>query len=222
MEVSVVIPVYNEKKYIGKCLESLKNQKEAADEIIVVDNNCTDNTANIARKFGATVVKEKKQGVIFARNKGFNSTRCSIIARIDADSIVPKNWIKKIKANFARKNIDALTGPVSFYDFPLKTPFFANLFLDSMKLVHGQKETLIGPNMAITKKVWHKVKNRVCLNDRKVHEDIDLAIHIQKIGGKIDCDKSLIVSASARRIKSNPASFFLEYPLRLLKTLKTH
>ena len=51
MKVSVVIPVYNEEKYIKNCLESLMKQEEKPDEIIVVDNNCTDETINIVKKY---------------------------------------------------------------------------------------------------------------------------------------------------------------------------
>ena len=76
--------------------------------------------------------------------------------------------------------------------------------------------------MIITKKIWEQVKNKVCLNDKKVHEDIDLGIHIVKIGGIIGLDSSLIMQVSGRRIPSNPLSFFIEYPVRLVKTLLTH
>jgi len=80
----------------------------------------------------------------------------------------------------------------------------------------------MGPNMIITKEIWQKVKDKVCLDNKKVHEDIDLAIHILKTGGKIKRDDSLIVKASGRRIKTNPFSFFIEYPLRCLKMLLNH
>ena len=53
-------------------------------------------------------------------------------------------------------------------------------------------------------------------------EDIDLSIHIHKVGGRILIDKSLIVAVSGRRIVGNPASFFIEYPCRLIKTLKNN
>ena len=50
MKVSVVIPAYNEEKYIGRCLDSLVAQKTKYEfEVIVVDNNSTDNTRTIAR-----------------------------------------------------------------------------------------------------------------------------------------------------------------------------
>ena len=103
MKVSVVIPAFNEEKYIGKCLKSVVNQIMPADEIIVVNNNCTDKTEVIAKKFGARIVKEKVQGMTPARNRGFNSVKYEIIARTDADTVVPKDWIKIIKNNFKKR-----------------------------------------------------------------------------------------------------------------------
>lgn len=222
MKVSVVIPVYNEEKYIEKCLLSLKNQVEKPDEIIVVDNNCTDKTIDIARKFNVLIIRESRQGITYARNCGFNHAKGTIIARCDADVILPPDWIKKIKENFKKNNIDALTGPLVFYDLILPTPLYAEIFFWFMKLIQKGKETLIGPNMILSKKIWDKVKNDVCLDNNKVHEDIDLTIHINKIGGIIKRDNGLIVNASGRRIKHNPLSFFVEYPIRWLIMLRNH
>jgi len=261
MKVSVVVPAYNEEKYIKKCLFSLTNQIVPADEIIIVDNNCRDKTIEIAKKFKVRIVKEKTQGMIPARNRGFNSTRYEIIARCDADVIVPKDWIKRIKKNFENeaprphgqgsfsqassgaeslrsknaslthgltpgvfakgdKKIDALTGPVTFTDLFRKetssTP--SKIYLESLRAFSRGKRHLIGPNMALRKDIWNKVKNIVNLDDKKVHEDIDLSLNIAKVKGKIGYDPKLIVGISARRLKKHPESFFLEYPIRMVKT----
>ncbi len=222
MKLSIVVPVFNEEKYISSCLDSLQNQKVKPDEIIIVDNNCTDKTIQIAKKHKTTIIKEKKQGMIYARNAGFNFAHGDILARCDADTILPKNWIKKIKENFKDNKTDALACMVMFYDHWLlkKSDFFTKLYFKLMKLLF-KHETLAGPGMALTKKVWEKVKNEVCLDDKKVHEDIDLSIHIAKYG-QIKFDPNLITYASARRIKNNPLSFFIEYPIRLIRTINTH
>ena len=75
--------------------------------------------------------------------------------------------------------------------------------------------------MAVRKNVWEKIRNEVCLDDKKVHEDIDLSIHIKKYGN-IFLNKNVIVKISGRRIRYNLLSFFVEYPLRLIKMLKSH
>jgi glycosyltransferase involved in cell wall biosynthesis len=68
--ISVIIPAFNEEEFLGNCLLSLKKQDFKDFEIIVVDNNSTDKTGEIAKKFGVILVSEKNQGVAFARNIG--------------------------------------------------------------------------------------------------------------------------------------------------------
>lgn len=224
MKVSAVVIVYNEEKYIAGCLESLVNQTEKPDEIIVVDNNCTDNTIEIAKKFARVrIVKEKKQGMIYARNTGFDSAKYDLIVRCDADARVPKDWIKKIKKEFKNKKIDALNGPIIFDGLPY--PEILKLISDFHNTAGRSMythELLNGPNMSLTKKIWKKVKGKVCLLDRDVHEDMDLAIHINQVGGKIGFSKDLAINVSGRRMKNNPVSFFGEYPWRILKTRYKH
>lgn len=222
MTISVVIPAHNEEEFLEMCLKSVINQVEKADEIIVVDNNSTDKTAEIARKYKVKLVSETKQGISYARNKGFNSAKSDIIARCDADVKVPKDWIKKIKANFENHKIDALSGIASFFDDPLNTNITTKQYMDLMRVMLNGKETMIGPNMALTKEIWNKVKDGVCLDNKLVHEDMDLAIHIAKVGGKIRRDNSLVVEVSARRWLNNPRSGFIEYPARVIKTLRNH
>ncbi|MBI2622775.1 MAG: glycosyltransferase family 2 protein, partial [Candidatus Levybacteria bacterium] len=153
LRVSVVIPAYNEERYIKQCLKSLMAQEVLPDEIIVVDNNCTDKTIKICKEFPVKVIQERRQGMIFARNSGFNSAKYKIIARTDADAILPKDWIKKIKHNFFTNEIDALGGSLSFYDLPLNLKFFWRVFVFIVgKVLKGN--VLIGPNMAITKNTW--------------------------------------------------------------------
>jgi glycosyltransferase involved in cell wall biosynthesis len=226
MKISVVIPVFNEEKYIKNCLTCLSNQIVKAEEIIIIDNNCTDQTIDIAKQFNnqlpLKIIKEKKQGIIAARNRGFEYATGDILVRTDADTKQPKNWLEIIKKNFLNsKNIDALTGTVIFYDLPLKSTFYTKVLLFGFKLLTGTLP-LWGPGMAISGKAWKKIKNEVCLNDEKVHEDFDIAIHLHKNHFKIGYDPKFISYASGRRIKNNPFSFFGEYPIRLIKMIASH
>lgn len=76
----------------------------------------------------------------------------------------------------------------------------------------------MGPQMSLTNDIWQKVRDIVSLDDKKVHEDLDLSLKITKVGGIIGYDRKLIVKGSARRMKKHPESFFLEYPVRVVKT----
>lgn len=221
ISITVIIPAYNEEKTIAKCLTSVLRQKVKADEIVVVNNNSTDKTVEIAKSFSVRVIDEKKQGMISARNAGFDYVKSDIIARTDADSMVPQNWIAKIKELFLQRDVLAVSGPAYFFDLPgtVKLSYLSSRLL--FKLVEKRIKTdcLFGPNMALRKSAWEKVRKEVCTTDALVHEDIDLAIHLSKYG-KIKFDSKLIIATSARRWKK-PYSY-LEYSYRLAKMLRKH
>ncbi len=222
MKTSIVIPAYNEESYLPDCLSNLLSQKEKPYEIIVVDNASKDKTSQIAKKFGVKVVLEKRQGTSFARNKGFNIAKGEIIARVDADTKPPRDWLFNIKRHLkSNPKTFALTGPIIFYDLPFKTTLFSKAYLKASKLISGFYY-LLGPNMVLKKDAWEKVKDEVCLDDSKVHEDIDLSIHLAKKGIEIAYDPKIINYISGRRIKYKPWSFFIEYPIRWIKTLREH
>jgi len=224
MKVSVVIPVFNEEKYIKNCLDSLMRQKEKPDEIIVVDNNCTDKTVSIVKKFeGVKIISEKRQGIIPTRNTGFDQVTGDIIARCDADTFLPPDWIKNIKNSFLKdKSIVAVSMPVLIHDIPFIDKFvfifYIYMFIPMILMDHYP---LVGPSMAIRKSAWEKIKKELCTDPKKVHEDLDLSFHIRKLG-EVYHDKKNLVLTSGRRIKYNPLSFFGEYIVRFFKMYFSH
>src|SRR4051812_1211839 len=87
--ISVVIPVKDDAEMLERCLRGIQNQRRPADEIIVVDNASTDDTLAVARRFGARVVREDRPGITAAASAGYDIARGELIARCDADSVVP-------------------------------------------------------------------------------------------------------------------------------------
>jgi glycosyltransferase involved in cell wall biosynthesis len=223
MKVSVVIPAYNEENLLPLCLESLKKQTVAPFEIIVVDNNSKDNTADAAGRFGVKVIKESRQGISFARSRGFDEAKGDIIARCDADTILPSDWIGRIVENFSNKDIIALTGPCFFYDLGKgkmgrkipKLMHTALYFKSSKAALHH--EILFGSNMALSKKGWERVRNEVCLDDKTMHEDMDLTAHLAMYGS-IYYDRKFTADISSRRVKSLGA--YIDYPKRWYKSIR--
>jgi glycosyltransferase involved in cell wall biosynthesis len=201
LTISVVIPAYNEESVLADCLAALHDQTDSPDEIIVVDNNSSDATGDLAKRYGAKVINEKKQGIAHARNAGFNAARSDLIARVDADTVAPPGWISRLKQNFTTPDVIAVTGPAYYYQVPkmLKKPLQHGLTLayfkdNKRKLGH---EVLFGSNMAMRRSTWQQVGKDVCTNDHEVHEDLDLAIHAAKVG-RIVFDPKLIVAISPR------------------------
>ena len=96
--VSIVIPAYNEERYLPACLDAIAAQTIKPFEVIVVDNNSSDSTAKIAAQYPfVRVVNEPRRGIGFARNAGFNAAAGDIIGRIDADTHVPASWVAKVQ-----------------------------------------------------------------------------------------------------------------------------
>lgn len=219
MKISVVVIAFNEETYLGKCLDAINSQSLKPFELIVVDNNSTDKTAEIASKKGAKVIFEKKQGASYARNKGFDTAMGDVILRTDADTIVPSDWVEKMSKSFEDKNAGIVCGGVVYYN-KLLNPLshFLIFWIDD---IFGYK-AITGPNFGIRKSVWQRIRDEVHTSDNAFHEDLDLSIHAQRYG-KYVRDYSLMVSSSSRKFKDIDA-FFIKYPKKWLNTIfnKSH
>lgn len=203
--ISVVIPAFNEEKYIHKCLKAVGNQEFPRNnyEVIIVDNNSTDKTVEIAKSFGVKIVKEIRQGNTFALNRGMRSAKGEIIACIDADTIVFPNWLENIEKIFEDKEIVGATGPAyvktgnffldllcaKFYEYALRLNFFI-----------GKAHT-VGLNFAVRKKTFDEIGG--VDENYTMSCDVDLGLRLGK-KGKVIFSKDMKVIASFRRWEKNP------------------
>jgi glycosyltransferase involved in cell wall biosynthesis len=110
--VSVVIPALNAERFIGEAIESVHAQTVSVSEIIVVDNGCSDRTAQIASELGAVVIEEEKRGLSRARNAGIRVCSQEWIALLDSDDL----WdTRKIEYQWAAIQACADAGVVACY-----------------------------------------------------------------------------------------------------------
>ncbi len=211
LTLSIVIPVYNEEAHLRACLDSIARQTQLPDEVIVVDNNSQDKTVDIANSYPfVRIVSEPVQGKVFARNRGFDTAKSDLIGRIDADSRLNSDWVATTKTYFeANPGVAAVTGNCYFYDFPFRRSFRVLhhfVYYQMQKLIAGS-EILWGSNMAVTNTAWQSVRAE-CLSrpDTKMHEDIDLSLHLQNNGYVIKRSPGLVVEVSLRRGDFGPVS----------------
>ncbi|MDO8487533.1 MAG: glycosyltransferase family 2 protein [Candidatus Curtissbacteria bacterium] len=94
--VSIVIPVYNEEKVITDCLKSLKEQSWQNPEIIIVDDGSTDESPQIVKAFGVTLLKQNHKGPGPARNLGAKRAKGQVLVFVDADMTFEKNFVKDL------------------------------------------------------------------------------------------------------------------------------
>lgn len=98
-ELTVVIPLYNKEHYIQRALESVLSQHQQVDEIIVVDDGSTDNSAQKVKDLNNAKIKliqQTNSGVSVARNTGIKNTKSKYVAFLDADDIWQSNFTENI------------------------------------------------------------------------------------------------------------------------------
>ena len=113
--ISIVIPAYNEGNNIFSCVNSLKAQNLPRNdyEIIVVDNNSTDNTLEILKNLGVIQTVEDEKGPAAAKNAGIPLAKGNIIAFIDGDCIATKDWLKNIASGFEKSDVGCVAGGIT-------------------------------------------------------------------------------------------------------------
>ncbi len=218
--ISVVIAAFNEEKYLPKTLKSLQSQTDKEFSILVVDNNSTDNTAQIARSFGAKVVTEKKQGVVFALNRGIHEANTEIVAMTDADTVVEPKWIESIRKRFEDEKVVGATGsivPKGSFLYQI----IARFFYDGFLILHEKigRPHLIGFNFAVRKDAFEKIGG---LNEKyTMSPDVEVGLRLKRLG-EVVFIKDMAVVPNMRRFNSGLAKTIYEYALGYFYTIWLH
>jgi len=172
MQLSILICTYNREKYLIDALNSIAQQNASYDlfELVVINNNSTDNTEKICRDFKDKHKKlnykytiEKKQGLSAARNKGIRVANGELLAYIDDDAIADKNYVNNILEAFNKHpDILAIGGRVIPVFPDGNEPKWLSKYLNGIisKVDYGEKIKLYkgkypsGCNMIFRKKVF--------------------------------------------------------------------
>lgn len=176
-----MIAAFNEEESIAKCIDAVKNQTFPKEkyEILVVDNNSTDKTAEIIKRLGATFIfYDLKQGAAAAKHFGVEKARGEIIAITDADSIPDANWLETIDRLMQNKSLMCVGGTIlSAGDA------FVNFLMTILDFIARANQlfgiSLIGgPNMAVRKDAFMQISGfNMAL---KTSDDWEFVLRIQK------------------------------------------
>ena len=213
--ISVVIPVHNERDEIRSCLDAFARQTcQRPFEILVVDNNCTDDTAEVVQAFAderptlsVRVVRERQRGVAAASQAGFDAAQHGIIARTDADTIVDAQWLAAIADGFRDERVAALCGHVGFRE---PQPLQRWLQLERLIGLHQRTHIRLGKphfwgfNFAVRREAFRRAGG---FDTRlKLAEDLDLGLRIQAVldrDERIAYAPAMRVASSSRRYRLN-------------------
>lgn len=212
MVLSVVIPAYNEEKYIGKCLESVLKESSgfpARVEIIVVNNASTDKTGEVARSFpGVRVVDETRKGLVRARQTGYEASRGELVANVDADTLLPEGWMKTVFEEFSNnQKLVALSGPYTYYDLSAVINWFVRAFYGLGKgisflntLVTRRSGTMLQGGNFILRRSALEQSGGFDLNFDFYGEDTAIAKQMSRLG-EVKFTFRLPMYTSGRRLK---------------------
>ena len=190
MRLSVIIPAFNEEKYIAGCLGSFSRQSFSDFELIVVDNASTDRTSAIARRY-ARVITEPLRGASFARNAGARVAKGEILVFVDADCVVSQGFLKAIDACMIR-GVVGVTGPIlPGNDWVNERLFclFVWSFLSRLLICLGLP-MFPGANCAYHRDVF----SRASFRHMPFGEDIDLSKRVRHFGRFVFCRDAVLLT----------------------------
>ena len=117
-QVSVIIPVYNQEKYLAECLESVLEQKGASFEIIAINDGSTDRSGEILKRYQRHIIliEQENQGPASARNQGIKRAQAELIAFLDADDRYLPDHLAQLVNFIKTKNALLFYGDVRVID----------------------------------------------------------------------------------------------------------
>jgi cellulose synthase/poly-beta-1,6-N-acetylglucosamine synthase-like glycosyltransferase len=136
--VSVVVPVYNERQTICRCIEALLAQDypQARYEILIVDNNSDDDTPDLVQRYPVTLLHERRvQTSYAARNRGILRAEGEIVAFTDADCIPRQDWLTHLTSGFVHQDVVGCAGRVR----PLETTDAIGQFINQVHPLRSQE-----------------------------------------------------------------------------------
>ncbi|BAZ68605.1 glycosyl transferase family protein [Fischerella sp. NIES-4106] len=230
VDFTVAIPTYNGENRLSQLLEELQKQIDTENfswEIIVVDNNSTDNTAAVVKKYQASwqfiyplkYYFESKQGAAYARQKAVEEAKGTFIGFLDDDNSPALNWVAAAyKFGQAHSKAGAY-GSQIHSDFEVEPPdnfhkiacFLAITERGSQPHLYEPRMKMLPPSagLVVRKKVWcENVPKTPFLSGRTTKsmltsEDMEIGIHIQNSGWEIwyNPDMQIVHKISKHRLE---------------------
>jgi glycosyltransferase involved in cell wall biosynthesis len=178
--VSVVVPVHNGARFLSEAIHSVKNQTVAPDEIIVVDDGSSDESANIVRREHPDVVliAQARAGAAAARNAGARRARSEALAFLDHDDLWPPErnaalfqaWRAHPEADVVCGAFRLLVGPGATND-------------ERLKRADGGHEPFLFGALMIRRSCW--LAQGGMRSEREYAEDVDLYLRLSEAGANI-------------------------------------
>jgi len=204
---TILIPTYNEERYIKPCLNSIINQHlikkyRPRFEIVLVDSGSSDRTVKVAKPLVDRVIKAPK-GKLNAKDIGIRAARGDIVVSVDADLCFPPRWIDKMLRHYLNPEVVGVGG--IYILSLLKGKGICLETLSAPFYAFALRERLVGGNSSFTRKAYLKCggynlkRNQLAREDFGTEEECLFPKRLSKFG-KVVFDSSVIGYESPRRI----------------------
>ena len=226
-KIYIIVPFYNEEKLIRDLVDSLKKQTDQFFYVVYVNNNSADASVEVISThqkdalFTYEIIEEHQKGTGCAADSGFRyaitTHHAKYLARTDADCIPDINWVKSIRKNLIKDNLDFIAGyikprtdeipPLSFIDKML-IPFllFSFNLLSKLKSgFFGYKYIyfmVAGNNLAITAPMYEKSGGFPRTAIDTVDEDFVLGQSVRKLTKRVRRCRDMVEYNSTRRFRA--------------------
>jgi glycosyltransferase involved in cell wall biosynthesis len=154
--ISFIIPAYNEERLLGRTLEAIQKAAKDVDvnyELIVVDDNSSDNTAKIANDLGATVVNVNHRQISAARNAGARVANGSLLVFIDADTVISTEILR---STMIAVNHKAIGGSAAFR-FDGYVPLYGRVIQWLLYRIYRLDKVVGGSYLFCTREAFEKL-----------------------------------------------------------------
>jgi len=202
--VTVLIPAYNEEKWIGHCIEAVLEADYPSKEVIVIDDGSTDNTYEIASRYasrGVTVLRKPNGGKASALNYGLLFASGEIVVCVDADSIIGRETLKNIVKPFIDPHVVGVAGNIKVVNqVNWLTKNQALEYLTQLNIMRratsffGAVQVMPGP-LAAFRRVQALQIGRY--DKETLTEDFDITVKLQKAGGVIQAPSNAFAYTEA-------------------------
>jgi glycosyltransferase involved in cell wall biosynthesis len=204
-KVSVIVPAYNEEKFLLATLESIRKQIYRNFEIIVKDGLSKDKTLAIAERYANRVISKKDVSAGDARNQGATYADGDILIFVDADTLLAPDTVERIVRDFEKPSVTLV--------FPNYLPKKEILEIDGRKAQMPRRiDTFWFSVENLVRRYIDKYAGGMCMacdaktfreiggfnKELKVCEDIEISYRLRKKGYAI-CDRNIVAYPSARR-----------------------
>ena len=199
-DLSIIVVTYNRCTDLKESLDALLSLEDPPREIIVVDSNSTDETCKTVTKYPVKFINLNERSMVKARNKGWKIAKGTIVAFVDDDAIVSKDWTKYILEPYTNKNVGGVVGRVissrnnELVYVPKKNNAIGKVFKNGLVLGNFdlqtknqiEVDTVIGCNMSFRKNLLIKVGGfDENFRGNCFRDDTDISLKIKKLNYKL-------------------------------------